>query len=142
MQNPYAAKQTGAYLAQRIDAASAEELAAMLLEGAERFLGQAATAIRRKDNMEKARLLNRAAKIMNHLLGMLNPEADRNVVDRLHGIYIWWIKEMFEGSRKNRPEQIETVIRQMDDLRRQFCLCIRNLQTRADARLSTEEMVG
>jgi flagellin-specific chaperone FliS len=64
------------------------------------------------------------------------------VVDKLHGIYIWWIKEMFEGSRKNRPEQIETVIHQMDDLRRQFSLCISNLQTRANARLSTEEMVG
>jgi len=105
------------YLAQRVTSASPEELATMLLAGGERFLTQAASAIRRRDYMEKARLLTRTSEIMHVLLGMLNPEGERSLVDRLHGIYIWWIKEMFEGSRNNRPEQIERVVRQMSDLR-------------------------
>jgi flagellar protein FliS len=145
MQNAYGRSQTNAYMVQRIENSTAEELAAMLLEGAEKFLNQAVDAIRRKEHLEKARMLNRTSKIMNHLLGMLNPEADRSVVNRLHGIYIWWIKEMFEGSRYNRPEQIETVVKQMDDLRRQFCLCTRPSQSQAAPYPSTQalgEMVG
>ena len=105
------------YLAQRINSASPEELTAMLLAGAERFLTQATAAIRRRDRLEKARLLHRGSEIMQSLLGMLNPEGDPALVNRLHGIYIWWIKEMFEGSRSEKPEQIERVVRQMGVLR-------------------------
>jgi len=89
----------------------------MLLEGAQRFLTQAVAAIERKDYLAKGRLLDRTSQIMQRLLGMLNPEADRKLVDKLHGIYIWWIKEMFEGSRKDRPEQIRVVIAQMGEMR-------------------------
>jgi len=39
------------------------------------------------------------------------------VVDRLHGIYIWWIKELFDGARLDQPERLEVVARQMVALR-------------------------
>lgn len=145
MHDAYGRNQVNAYMVQRIENATAEELAAMLLAGAQKFLTQAVDAIHRKDHMEKARMLDRTSKIMNHLLGMLNPEADRSVVNRIHGIYIWWVKEMFEGSRYNRPEQIETVVKQMDDLRRQYSLCSRNAQSQVTILSSTQvlgEMVG
>jgi len=117
MQTGYGNNQARTYLAQRINSAGPEELAAMLLEGAQRFLTQAVAAIERKDYLAKGRLLDRTSQIMQRLLGMLNPEADRKLVDKLHGIYIWWIKEMFEGSRKDRPEQIRVVIAQMGEMR-------------------------
>ena len=117
MQAAYGGNQTRVYLAQRINSASAEELTAMLLEGAQRFLLEAVKAIQNKDLQAKARHLQRVSEIMQKLLGMLNPEADRALVDKLHGIYIWWIKEMFEGSRYNRSEQIERVVRQMGFMR-------------------------
>jgi flagellar biosynthetic protein FliS len=124
MQNPYGRNQSENYLLQRINNASEEEVASMLLEAAERFLNQAVVAMRSKNLREKARMLQKVSLIMQRLLGMLNPEGDPALVKKLHGIYIWWVKEMFEGSRLNRPEQIERVVFQMDDMRRSWNLLI------------------
>ena len=145
MHNGYGKNPTRAYLAQRIDTASPEELAAMLLEGAERFLLQAAAAIRRNEIMEKARLVDRVSQIMQKLLGMLNPDADRQLVDKLHGIYIWWIKEMFEGSRFNQPEQLEQVVRQMEAMREawaQLATRPQRMPVPVQAQFSLEGLVG
>ena len=74
---------------------------------------------------------------------MLNPEAEPKLVNRLHGIYIWWIKEMFEGSRRNQPEQIELVVRQMAALRSGWEeLSARRVKAQAIAPLSVEGLVG
>jgi len=117
MQNGYGGRQANNYLAQRINGATPEELTALLLEGACRFLHQAASAIRRRDRLERARLVNRVSLILDELLSMLNSEEGGEVVDRLHGIYIWWIKELFEGSRLDQPERLEAVARQMTAMR-------------------------
>lgn len=116
MQMGYANRQVNAYLLQRINSATPEELAAMLLEGAQRFLRQAAESIRAGDAQAKTRLVNRASLIMDELLTMLNQDAGE-LADRLHGIYIWWIKEMFEASRQDQPEPLERVVRQMGTIR-------------------------
>jgi flagellar protein FliS len=113
----YGGNRANNYLAQRVNSASAEELAAMLLSGAERFLREAGAAIRRKDYQEKARLVNRGSEIVQALVGMLNSEGEPELVNRLHGIYLWWIKEMFEASMKDRAEQLDPVLRQMASLR-------------------------
>lgn len=117
MQAPYGGNPTRLYLAQRINSASSEELVAMLLEGAQRFLLEAVKAIHAKDLRTKARHLQRVSEIMQKLLGMLNPEGDRALVDKLHGIYIWWIKELFDGARLNQPERLEAITRQMVAMR-------------------------
>ena len=46
MNHGYGGNHANSYLAQRINSASPEELAGMLLGGAERFLTQAAAAVR------------------------------------------------------------------------------------------------
>ncbi|MDR3670816.1 MAG: flagellar export chaperone FliS [Holophaga sp.] len=143
MQAAYGGNPTRIYLAQRINSASAEELASMLLEGAQRFLLEAVKAIHANDLRAKAQHLQRVSQIMQKLLGMLNPEADRALVDKLHGIYIWWIKEMFEGSRKNRPEQIERVVRQMAAMRSGWEeLSKRQSGSPKEAEFSVEGLVG
>jgi len=143
MHPAYGGNHANSYLAQRISNANPEELAGMLLGGAERFLTQAVAAIRREDHTEKARLLSRASEVMQRLLTMLNPEGDHQLVDRLHGIYIWWIKEMFEGSRRNRPEQIELVVRQMAALRSGWEeLSARQARAQAALPLPVEGLVG
>jgi flagellar biosynthetic protein FliS len=139
----YAGNQANSYLAQRVATASAEDLAALLLGAAERFLTQAVAAIGRRDHTEKARLLSKTSKIMQKLLDMLNPEAEKTLVDRLHGIYTWWVKEMFEGSRHNRPEQIEAVVRQMAALRSGWEeLSTRQVQQRVASPMPVEGLVG
>jgi flagellar protein FliS len=122
MQTVYGGTQTGGrqannYLAQRINGATPEELAAMLLEGAQRFLTQAVGAIRKDNPAERTRLVNRVSLIMDELISMLNVEEGGDTVDKLHGIYIWWIKEIFEASRRLETDRLERVIRQMAAMR-------------------------
>ena len=67
------------------------------------------------------------------------------LVDKLHGIYIWWIKEMFEGSRFNQPEQLEQVVRQMEAMREAWALLATRPQRMAvpeQAQFSLEGLVG
>jgi len=145
MQAAYGGNPTRLYLAQRINSASSEELVAMLLEGAQRFLLEAVKAIHAKDLRTKARHLQRVSEIMQKLLGMLNPEGDKTLVDKLHGIYIWWIKEMFEGSRFNQPEQLEQVVRQMAAMREAWALLATRAQRMSvpvQAQFSLEGLVG
>ena len=122
MQTVYGGTQTGGrqannYLAQRINGATPEELAAMLLEGAQRFLTQAVAAIRKNNLPERSRLVNRVSLIMDELISMLNVEDGGDTVDKLHGIYIWWIKEIFEASRRMETERLERITRQMAAMR-------------------------
>jgi flagellar secretion chaperone FliS len=145
MQTGYGNRQVNAYLLQKINSATPEELAAMLLEGAQRFLHQAAAAIRSGDLPGQARLVNRASLIMDELLSMLNADGGE-LVDRLHGIYVWWIKEIFEGSRKHQPEQLERVARQMGTIREgweQLSVRAKGFQTPTAAPgFSIQSMVG
>ena len=145
MQTGYGNRQVNAYLLQKINSATPEELAAMLLEGAQRFLRQAAAAIRDGNGQGHARLVNRASLIMDELLSMLNADGGE-LADRLHGIYVWWIKEMFEGSRSRQPEQLERVARQMGTIREgweQLSVRTKGFQAPAPTPgFSTQSMVG
>jgi flagellar biosynthetic protein FliS len=143
MHHAYGGTQANSYLAQRLISASPEEQAALLLGAAERFLTQAADAIRRRDLKEKTRLVSRVSQIMQKLLGMLNPEGERELVDRLHGLYIWWIKEMNEACRKDRPEQMALVARQMTFLRSGWeDLSARQMKLPAAVPFTVEGLVG
>ena len=61
--------------------------------------------------------MNRVSLIMDELISMLNVEEGGDTVDKLHGIYIWWIKEIFDGSRRLETERLERITRQMAAMR-------------------------
>lgn len=117
MQPGYSGNVANQYLAQRINGASAEQLVVMLLEGGQRFLGQAITAMANRDIPAKARLVNRVSAIIEELMVRLNHEEGGELVANLSRLYDWWLNELFEGSQNNQPDRLERVHRQMGEVR-------------------------
>lgn len=117
MQPPYSGNATEQYLVQRINGASAEQLVIMLLEGGQRFLGQAITAMKNRDIPGKARLVNRVSAIIEELMVRLNHEEGGELVENLSRLYEWWLNELFEGSQSNQVDRLERIHRQMGEVR-------------------------
>lgn len=117
MQPAYGGNAADQYLIQRINGASPEQLTAMLLEGAQRFLMQAMVAMSKRDIPAKARLVNRVSAIIEELLVQLNHEQGGELVGNLVRLYDWWLTELFQGSQNNQPDRLERVVRQMGELK-------------------------
>lgn len=113
---PYA-KANDEYLLQRINSASPEQMCALLLEGAQRFVGQAVLAMERRDIPGRARAINRASAIVEELMVRLNHEEGGEVVENLVRIYEWWTHEMFEGSNGTDPLRLNRIADQMGELK-------------------------
>jgi len=105
------------YLAQRVQVASPEQLVALLLEGGQKFLGLALTAMKNKDLPATARYVNRVSDIILELSLRLNHEDGGELVTNLTLIYEWWTNELFEGAQRNQPERLELMRRHMGELR-------------------------
>jgi flagellar protein FliS len=117
MQPTYSGNSADQYLAQRINGASAEQLMIILLEGGQRFLRQAITAISKRDIPAKARFVNRVSAIIEELMVRLNHEDGGDLVVNLTRLYEWWLNELFEGSQTNQQDRLERVHRQMGEVR-------------------------
>lgn len=105
------------YLAQRVMGASPELLAAMLLEGAQKFLGLGVNAIKTRDFAAKARHLCRATDIVDELVSWLNMEEGPEVALNLARIFDWWLREIYDASRADDTARLERVARQMGEIR-------------------------
>jgi flagellar protein FliS len=115
----YGGKATQHYLLQRIAGASPEQLASLLLEGAQRFLVQAMEAMERRDIPAKARLVNRVSAILEELVVQLNPEGGE-LAGNLSRVYEWWLFELFEASRINQLDRLRHIHAQMGEIRATF----------------------
>lgn len=105
------------YLLQRIQSASPEQMAALLLEGGQRFINLTLEAMRQKNLLDQAKHTNRTADIILELKERLNREDGGEVVDNLTRIYDWWVDEVFDAAQKNQPERLQRVSTLMGELR-------------------------
>ena len=142
MQTYFGGKPAQQYLTQRINGATPEQLVAMLLEGAQRFLHQAIQAMRSRDIPTKARLVNRVSAIIEELAVRLNHEEGGEVVENLTRIYEWWLKELFEASQKNQPERLEAIERQIADMKSAWGEFDQRQATTPQGVYSSQGMVG
>jgi flagellar protein FliS len=110
-------KATDQYLLQRIQSASPEQMAALLLEGAQRFINLTLQAMRQRNLQDQARHTNRVADILVELKDRLNREGGGEVVDNLTRIYDWWLDEIFDAAQKNQPERLQRMATLMGELR-------------------------
>lgn len=110
-------KATDQYLVQRIQGASPEMLVAMLLEGAQKFINQALTAMEQRDLPTKARFVNRVSAIIEELTVWLNMEGGGELAINLARIYEWWTNELFDASQKGEPERLIRIRDQMGEIR-------------------------
>lgn len=116
MPTPYS-NASDQYLLQKITGASREQLAALLLEGAQRFVGQAIAAMGRRDIPAKARMVNKASAIVEELAVWLDHEQGGELAGNLARLYDWWLTELFEASQTQETERLERIQRQMGELR-------------------------
>lgn len=105
------------YLTQRVMGASPEQLVAMLLEGAQRFLAQAGQALDRKDYQAKGQALNRVSAIIEELAVRLNLDEGGELVENLMRLYDWWGREVVEAGSLLDRSRLDRVSRQMGELR-------------------------
>lgn len=117
MQDYGGGKAVEQYLAQRIEGASPEQLVAMLLEGGQKFLNLAMSAMKSQDIAGKAKHLNRVSDIIIELTARLNHEDGGELVNNLDRIYNLWMKVLFEGAKTNQPERLLFIQRQMGEFR-------------------------
>lgn len=146
MQPAFGGNATSQYLTQRINGATPEQLIVILLEGGQRFLGQAIAAMVQRDIPAKARLVNRVSAIIEELMVRLNHEEGGELVANLTRLYEWWLNELFEGSQNNQPERLERVHRQMGEIRLTWEELQRNQTTAVPSQgpslLNSEGLVG
>lgn len=117
MQGYGGTKATEQYLAQRVMGASQELLAAMLLEGAQKFLGLGMNAIKTRDYAAKTRNFCRTTDIVDELVSWLNMDEGSVVALNLARIFDWWLREIYEASMANDTARLERVSRQMGEIR-------------------------
>ena len=104
------------YLAQRIEAASPEQLVAILLEGGQKYLSLALDAMKANDIPGKVRHVNRVSEFVMEMSLRLNRQDGGEVVKNLDRIYNWWTEEIYDGARKNQPARLELVRKHMGEL--------------------------
>ncbi len=117
MQGYAGGKAADQYLVHRIQGASPEQVAALLLEGGQKFLHSALQAMENRDLPNQARCVNRVADIIVGLNERLNHEEGGELVENLIRIYDWWTHELFDGAMKNQPERLRIIFDQMGELR-------------------------
>ena len=105
------------YLAQRINSASPEQLVALLLEGAQRFLAQGRQAMGRKDFAAKARSINRTLAIVEELVLRLDQEQGGELAANLARVYDWWSREILAASATKDEGRLDRINRQMGEMR-------------------------
>lgn len=143
MQPGYGGNVADRYLIQKINGASPEQLAVMLLEGAQKFLTQAMAAMSQRDIPTKARLVNRVSAIIEELTVRLDHESGGELAVNLARLYEWWLNELFEGSQHNQPERLQRVHRQMGEIRLTWQeLDQKRAPTPENHTLRTEGLVG
>jgi len=105
------------YLLQRIQAASPEQMVALLLEGGQRFTKLAVEAIHQRNFVEQARYTNRVGDIILELRDRLNHKDGGETVQNLIRVYDWWVDAVFRGAQQGEVEVLERVISQMGEFR-------------------------
>jgi flagellar secretion chaperone FliS len=116
----YTAASPAAYKQQSILTAPPGVLVVMLYDGANRFLLQAAAAMREEAHSQADQRLQRAEAIIDELLGTLNLEAGGRIASHLQGIYVFCKRRLAEARVARDPAIVEWVAGQMAELRQSF----------------------
>ncbi len=113
---PYATAQQ-AYRDSSVLTAPPERLVVMLYDGANRFLFQAAHAMRSGDISLMNNRMQRAEAIIAELRGTLNHEQGGDIARRLESIYAFCQRHLLEARLKRDVNRIEQVMKLLAELR-------------------------
>lgn len=95
------------YKEQSINLSRPEEVVLMLYDGAIRFLNNAVIEYEeKKDVKEKARLVEKAVKVIDHLQSCLDMEKGDEIARNLDRLYSYILVTLTEANMKNDMERI------------------------------------
>jgi flagellar protein FliS len=115
---PYAtAQQASAYRDASVLTAPPERLVVMLYDGANRFLFQAAHAMRSGDLTLMNNRMQRAEAIISELRQTLDFEKGGEIAGRLESIYAFCQRHLLDARIKRDPERVEQVMKLLAELR-------------------------
>jgi flagellar protein FliS len=100
-----------AYWRTKVMTASPAELRLLLLDGAIRFAQQARDGLARSDYEAVYEGVTRCQSILLELINSLRPEHDKDLCDKLAGLYTYMYTQLLAGSTQRQPELIDEVIR-------------------------------
>jgi flagellar secretion chaperone FliS len=113
----YTANPSDTYRQQSVMTASPGQLVVMLYDGALRFLGQAAAAMRADDHLLADAKLRRAEAIVDELHATLDMERGGQIASRLEGIYVFCKRHLMEARVARDAGMIDKVSELLGELR-------------------------
>lgn len=102
------------YLRTKVLTASPAELRVMLVEGAIRFCRQGRDGIAAKNHEETFNGLSQAKAIIMELINALRPEVDRNLCDKLSGLYTYMYTRLIEANLEKSVDLVDEVVRLLE----------------------------
>ena len=104
------------YVQNSVLTAPPERLVLMLYDGAIKFLGQAAIAMREGSVGQANQRLRRAEAIIDELHATLNPDAGE-ISERLAAIYVFCRRHLVEAQLEQDASKVDAVARLIGELR-------------------------
>lgn len=118
---------TNAYLRTKVLTASPEELRLMLLDGALKFLRQGRDAMVRKDHEGTFNGISRCRDIILELLNGVKPEPDRELYNRVTGLYTFMYTTLVEANLEKDVTKCDKVIELLEYERETWVLLMAKL---------------
>ena len=115
------------YLANKVLTAAPEELRLMLIEGAIKFCRQGRDALVRKDFEGCHTGYTRCREIILELMNTMRTEVDREMCDRLSGIYTFMYTQLVESSLSKDAAKADAVISLLEYDRETWLMLMKKL---------------
>ena len=109
-----ASPQPNAYLKTRIMTASPAQLRGMLLDGAVRFARVGRDGLAEKDYENAYNGIHRCQKIIMELMDALDPSVDKDLCERLSGLYVFLYTQLMKAVTERDPAIVDEVIRLLE----------------------------
>jgi flagellar protein FliS len=104
---PPTAQARKAYQSAEVETCSQRDILVKLMEGVDRFMGEAAQALRNSQFEAAHTASSKARRILVELLSTLDFNKGGEVAPRLRDLYLFLISELTMGNLKSEPETID-----------------------------------
>jgi flagellar protein FliS len=122
------------YASVKVTTASPGQVLVMLYDGVLRFLREARTAIVDKNQPRAGERIGRALKILEHLLGSLDPQHAPKLCEMLQGLYMFCMRHLVRANIEKSTDKIDDVVRMLSPLRDAWSTAVAQVASTAEGR--------
>ncbi len=116
-----------AYLRDAVMTASQEQLQLMLYDGAIRFARQGREALENEEFEKAFERLSRAQKIILEMQQGLNFDVDRELCERMSGLYMFAYRKLVDACCKHQIQDVDEALRVLEYERQTWVMLMENL---------------